>query len=76
MELGQGEYVVVPRTTGCNVSKPDPSKRDPVPRLLDSTGCLVPLAQLILKDLFRRLDKLTLDNSLSYQELNEFYKRV
>jgi len=34
------------------------------------------VAELIIKDIFRRLDKITIDNSLSYSEFNEFYQRL
>ena len=78
--LEPGEYVVLPRTTGCNLRKPDSSSRSDTtlpPSLLDSTGTdLDPIAELIIKDIFRRLDKLTIDNSLSYNEFKEFYKRL
>jgi len=74
--LEPGEYVVVPRTTGCNLRKPDNLKGETISRLLDSQGDLDPIAELIIKDIFRRLDKITLDNSLSFTELSDFFTRL
>ena len=76
VELEPGEYVVIPRTTGCNLRKPDNIKNESVGRLLTSSGELVAIAELIIKDIFRRLDKVTLDNSLSYGELSDFFARL
>lgn len=76
LDLEPGEYVVVPRISSCNIRKPDKMKVDSITRLLDSCGELDPLADLIIKDIFRRLDKITLDNSLSFAELSDFFSRL
>ena len=76
MVLEPGEYVVVPRTTGCNLRKPDSQRSDPLPSLLTPSGDLHPLATLALHDLFRRLDTLTLDGTLSLAELTTFFTRL
>jgi hypothetical protein len=68
--------VIVPRTTGCNLRKPENIKVDKIPYLLNSSGDFHPLVELMIRDLFRRLDKITLDNSLDYGEIKEFCTRV
>ena len=76
MELEPGEYVVVPMTTGCNLRKPEIHRSDPLPSLLTPSGDLHTLATLALRDLFRRLDTLTLDGTLSIPELTSFFSRL
>lgn len=76
MELDEGEYIVVPRTSGCNLRKIPGTPDDPIPKLLDPYGDLTPLVDLTVKDIFRRLDKVMINNSLDYQEFQEFYTRV
>jgi hypothetical protein len=43
---------------------------------LDPTGELHPLAELCIRDIFRRLDKVMINNILEYGEFNEFYKKM
>ncbi len=76
VNLEPGEYVVVPRTTGCNLRKPDSHRSDALPSLLTPSGDLNHLATLTLHDLFRRLDTLTLDGTLSIPELTTFFARL
>ena len=76
VELEPGEYVVVPRTTGCNLRKPDSHRSDQLSSLLTPSGDLHPHAVLALNDLFRRLDTLTLDGALSFTELSTFFARL
>ena len=47
-----------------------------MPSLLTPSGDLHPLATLALHDLFRRLDTLTLDGTLSLAELTTFFTRL
>ncbi len=76
LELEQGEYVIVPRTTGCNLRKPEGIKIEKIPQLLTASGDFHPLVELMLKDLFRKLDKLTIDNCLDYTEFRTLYQRL
>lgn len=44
--------------------------------MIDGQGDLHPLVELTVKDIFRRLDKIIVNNSLEYPEFKEFYSRV
>lgn len=43
--------------------------------LLQKNGELSPLCELTVKDLFKRLDKISINCALSYEELNEFMEQ-
>ena len=47
-----------------------------VPRILDAGGDLHPLVESQVRDIFRRLDKIMINNSLEYNEFREFYQRL
>lgn len=68
VELEAGEYLILPRTSGCTLKRPPAAKSEYV-KLLDGNGDLNPLADLIIRDIFRRLDKVLINNIV---ELNEF----
>lgn len=75
--MGPGEYIIVPRTSGCNLKKVPGSKLDfPFTGILDETGELSSIAALQIKDLFRRLDTIVISNALEYSEFREFYERI
>ena len=77
IELDQGEYIVIPRTSGCTLRKNPFMADDPVIRLLEASGeDLNPLLDLTVREIFRRLDKIVINNSLEYAEFQDFYKRV
>jgi hypothetical protein len=44
--------------------------------LLDSAGDLSPITDIIVKDIFRRLDKIIINNALEFPEFQEFYSRI
>lgn len=44
--------------------------------MLDSAGDLNPVTDLIVKDIFRRLDKIVINNALEYPEFSEFFSRL
>jgi hypothetical protein len=56
IELEPGEYLVLPRASGCNLKRP-PSAKSEYIKLLDNNGDLHPMAELCIRDIFRRLDK-------------------
>ena len=64
IELDVGEYVVLPRTSGCGIQRPPNAQKQAKIQLLDKNGELSSIAALIAKDLFRRLDKISIDNAL------------
>jgi hypothetical protein len=41
-------------------------------QLIDKNGELSSMTSLIAKDLFRKLDKISLDNALQFEEISEF----
>jgi len=75
IELDEGEYIILPRTTGCGINRP-PSANDEGIRLLGADGNLHPMAELAVRDIFRRLDKAVISNSLDFEEFQEFYGKV
>ena len=66
LELDEGEYLVIPRTSGCNLRKIIGMPDDPIHKLLDPHGELNPLVELTVKDIFRRLDKVMINNALDF----------
>ena len=75
VELEAGEYLILPRSSGCTLKRPPAAKADFI-KLLDSNGDLNPLAELIIKDIFRRLDKVLINNIIELNEFQEFYGRL
>ena len=68
VELEPGEYVVLPRTSGCTLRRPVGAKSENI-RMVDGSGHLHPIVELTIRDIFRRLDKYLVNNIL---ELAEF----
>jgi len=75
VELEAGEYVILPRTSGCTIRRPPGAKSEYI-KLLDSNGDLNPLAELCIRDIFRRLDKVIINNILEFSEFEEFQVRL
>lgn len=75
IELDVGEYLILPRSSGCSLKRPPAAKSEYI-KLLDSNGDLNPLAELCIKDIFRRLDKVIINNILEFNEFQEFYARL
>ena len=75
IELDEGEYVILPRTSGCGVNRPGSAKSEKI-RLVGADGNLHPIAELTVRDIFRRLDKAIISNSLDYEEFKEFYAKI
>jgi calpain-15 len=73
MDLERGEYVIVPRATGCLMGKIPGSPPESITRLVNGSGELHPLVEVAVRDLFRRLDKVIINNSLDFPEFEEFY---
>lgn len=67
VELEAGEYLVLPRTSGCTMKRPPGAKSEYI-KLLDASGELHPLAELCIKDIFRRLDKVIINNIIEFSE--------
>ena len=75
VELEAGEYLILPRTSGCNLKRP-PTAHAELIKLLEASGDLNPLAELCIKDIFRRLDKVMINNILEHGEFQEFFSRL
>jgi hypothetical protein len=75
VELEPGEYLIVPRTSGCSLKRPPTAKPEYI-KLLDGNGELNSLAELCIRDIFRRLDKVQINNILEFSEFQEFYGRL
>lgn len=71
--LGPGHYVVVPRTSGATLSKPNINANEPFDLKSEFKGktTLHPFLKSTLDDIFRRID-LQLNGQLSAEELNNF----
>src|SRR4051812_38777114 len=67
IELEPGEYLVLPRSSGCNLRRPLGAKSEYI-KLVDGKGDLNPLAELCIRDIFRRLDKVQINNILEFSE--------
>lgn len=75
VELEAGEYIVLPRTSGCTLRRLPNAKSEYI-KMLGSNGDLHPLVDVTVRDIFRRLDKIIVNNVLEYSEFKEFYSRV
>lgn len=75
VELEPGEYIILPRTSGCTFRRPPSAVKEFI-KLVQPDGELHPLAELCIKDIFRRLDKYMVNNILEYGEFKEFYSRI
>jgi calpain-15 len=71
--LGPGHYIVIPRTCGAALSRPNVNAKDPINFKIDSKGKekLHPYLLSTMDDIFRRID-LQLNGQLSAEELNNF----
>jgi hypothetical protein len=67
VELEPGEYLILPRTSGCNLKRPPNAKAEYI-KLVEASGELHALADLCIRDIFRRLDKVMINNILEYNE--------
>lgn len=76
IELDPGEYVILPRTSGCTLRRTPNAKQEYIKLLDESSGDLHPLAELQIKDIFRRLDKYMINNIVEFAEFQEFYARL
>jgi hypothetical protein len=75
--LGAGFYILVPRTSGAALSRPNVDPKDPVDLKVQhgNREMLHPVVRTTLDDIFRRMD-LQLNGSLSAGELNQLGQLV
>lgn len=55
----------MPRTSGVALKRPITAKNEFI-KLLDKNGNIHPLVELAIRDIFRRLDKHTINNILEF----------
>lgn len=65
VELEPGNYIVLPRTSGCAMRKPETLSDEPVSLIDKMTGSLTEDAVSTVTDIFRKFDML-LNRELSY----------
>jgi len=77
VQLQPGHYIVIPRTSGAQLSKPSHNPHDPIELKLEADGreVLHPVLKTTMDDIFRRMD-LQLNGTLSAKELNQFGKLI
>ena len=75
--LGPGHYIVIPRSSGATLSKPNTDPQGPIDMKIDSDSreTLHPVLRTTMDDVFRRMD-LQLNGALSAEELNQFGRLI
>ena len=63
---------MVPRTSGCGLMRPLDAKSEGKIPILKKNGDLSTLVEITLKDIFKRLDKIQLENAIGYEAFSEF----
>lgn len=69
--LEPGSYIVVPRTTGCGIKRPNGVDPENV-RLLDDNGNPTELFESTIGDIFRKFD-LVISNTIDFKEFKALY---
>lgn len=72
--LEEGQYLIVPRTTGCLLRRPEGADVESI-RLVDNLGKLNPLFKATLRELFKKLDLLGTKKIL-VKEFNGFLEAI
>jgi len=72
--LPEGSYILLPRTTGCTLRRPDNIKFQNL-KLLSPNDELTPLTRMCILDIFRKFDML-LNRELSFIEFKGFYECI
>jgi hypothetical protein len=75
IELEEGEYIILPRTSGVTLRRPQNAQSEFI-KLLDANGDLHPIVELTVKDIFNRLDSVHVNKSLEYKEFQDFYDKL
>ena len=74
MILEPGQYIIVPRTTGCTLKRPDNAEIESI-RLMDYHGNFHPLLTSTITDIFNKFD-LVISNSIDFKEFKIFLEIV
>lgn len=68
--LEAGQYLVVPRTTGCALKRPEGAEQEQV-NLIDSKGEMNILFESTISDIFNKFD-LVVNNTIDFKEFKGF----
>lgn len=71
LDLDSGSYIILPRTTGCALKKPETGITSTA-QLIDRLGVMTDSYKSVITDVFRKFDML-LNRELSYNEFKGFY---
>lgn len=69
--LEPGSYLVVPRTSGCGIKRPQNATDPEGIQLLDKEGNFTEIFESTLIDIFKKFD-LVITNSIDFKEFNDF----
>jgi hypothetical protein len=72
--LEPGQYMVVPRTTGCGLKRPENAEFDSI-KLMDSQGQFHPLFVSTIADIFNKFD-LVISHSIDFKEIKAFLEII
>jgi len=72
--LEQGQYLVVPRTSGCNLRRPPSAEPEEI-RLIDTVGYLHPLFLATIADVFNKFD-LVISHTIDFKEFKAFLELI
>jgi len=73
--LEPGQYLVVPRTTGCGLKRPDHAEAEQISLIDPATGSLHPQFAATLRDIFNKFD-LVISNTIECKEFMGFTQIV
>mmetsp|Transcript_3680 Transcript_3680/g.3608 ORF Transcript_3680/g.3608 Transcript_3680/m.3608 type:complete len:416 (-) Transcript_3680:276-1523(-) len=72
--LEPGSYIVVPRTTGCNIRRPvDADEQEPAPYLVNENGEPHEIFKSTIADIFKKFD-LVISNTIDFKEFLGFFE--
>lgn len=72
--LEPGQYLVVPRTTGCGLKKPDTAEAESI-RLMDNQGHFHPTFISTITDIFNKFD-LVISHTIDFKEFKGFLEII
>jgi hypothetical protein len=70
MILEPGQYLVVPRTTGCQLKRPENADQEQI-NLIDTKGEMNVVFESTLADIFKKFD-LVVNNTIDFKEFKGF----
>jgi len=73
--LEAGTYILVPRTTGCNIGRPNMADTDPIDLLNTNQDGLSEIFDGCVEEIFRRFD-IVINESLDFNEFSQFLKAI